>query len=571
MTIRLPAPPRSAVLALSAGLLAALGAQAQTSSGPSAGDLLRDAERATARPPAAALPAAAAPAPGPSGSGTTVQVGRFDVQGARSIDAATLQAALQPWVGQRHDLAALARAADAVAELYRARGLLARAWLPEQSIRDGVVRIQVVEGRLAALRIERRDAPRAVSDDQARRMLLARQREGELLQVDAMQRAVALLNELPGQRAASLLEPGDAEGETRLVLALTDAPLVSGTISADNTGARSTGTARLVAGLALNGPLARGDQWTASAALSEGSRYLRLGGSLPVGSDGWRAGVQASGLDYGYSLNGARYTGNAATLGATASHALLRGSDTNADLRGELQTKRFRNRVAGATLSDKRIDLLTLGMSGDRSDGFGGGGVWAASAELALGRLDLAGNAADLAADQVANGPGRQGRFGRALVSLSRTQRLSDRQTLTVAAVAQLADGNLDASEKLALAGPGAVRAYSTSEPGVDSGAVLNIDWKIKLAERWTLGFFHDEASGQRDQRSNLATLSPNQLHFSGSGLELQATLPEQGLQLRAALATRHGRNPARNPATGADADGTSRSTRLLLTLAKWF
>lgn len=568
MTIRFPRSPRRTALGLSAGLLAALAAHAQT--GPSAGDLLRDAERATNRPPAAALPAAAAPAPGTPAAGTAVLVSGFDLQGARSIDAATLQAVLQPWVGQRHDLAGLARAADAVAEAYRARGLLARAWLPEQSIRDGVVRIQVVEGRLGALRIERRNAPRAVSEAQARRTVLARQREGELLQVDAVQRAVALLNELPGQRAASLLEPGDAEGETRLVLALTDAPLLTGSVSADNTGARSTGAARVAANVALNGPLALGDQWTLSTSLSEGTRYLRLGASLPVGNDGWRAGVQASGLDYGYSLNSARYSGRASTLGATAAYPLLRGGAATADLRSELQTKRFLNRVAGVSLSDKRIDLLSLGVSGDRSDGFGGGGVWAGSAELVVGRLDLAANAADLAGDQLAGGPRRQGSFSRVQVNLSRTQRLSDRQTLTVAAVAQKAGGNLDASEKLALAGPSAVRAYSTSEPGVDTGVALGIDWTLRLDSTWTLGLFHDQGLGWRDERPNLATLAPNRLHLRGSGLAVQAALP-QGVQLRLQLAGRHGNNPARNPATGADADGRSSRTRLLLSLAKWF
>jgi hemolysin activation/secretion protein len=226
--------------------------------------------------------------------------------------------------------------------------------------------------------------------------------------------------------------------------------------------------------------------------------------------------------------------------------------------------------VAGVTLSDKRIDLVTLGVSGDRSDGFGGGGVWAASAELAAGRLDLSGNAADLAADQVAGGPQRQGAFSRVSLGLSRTQRLGHRQTLTVTAGAQKAGGNLDASERLALAGPSAVRAYGTSEPGVDTGVVLSVDWKLQLDAVWTVGVFHDQAVGWRDERLNVATLAPNRLHLSGSGLALQAMLP-QGVQLRVSLAGRHGTNPARNPATGADADGTLRHTRLLLSLATWF
>lgn len=563
----LPGPRSFSPLAVSL-LLLALPTHAQTP--PTGEDLLREAEKAANRARPGGLPAPALPAPSAAVAGAAVVVQRFDVQGATLLDADTLQGVLRPWVGQRSDMASLRRAADAVAQAYRARGLLARVWLPEQAIRDGVVRMQVAEGRLSSLRIENRGAPRALPELRVRETVLARQREGEALRTDQVQRAITLLNETPGMHAASVLEPGDKEGDTRLVVALTDAPLFSGSALLDNTGARATGEARASVNLALNGPLARGDQWSLATFASKGSTYARAGLSLPLGNDGLKGTLLASGLHYGYDLNTVRYSGNASTLGAVLSYPLQRSAERNAVLQLSAERKRFKNLVAGVELSRKQLDLVTLSANADRTDDWVGGGVWILSGQLVLGQLDLSANAADLANDQVAGGPRRDGHYSRMNATLTRMQRLNAQQMLTLSASAQKASRNLDSSEKFQLAGPYAVRAYSVSEPSVDAGLLLNAELKHKFGEGWALSVFHDQALGWRDQDPNVATLQPNRLHLSGSGLELSWEGPA-ALQVRAALAHRHGRNPTRNPVTGLDADGTHRETRALLSLSKWF
>lgn len=565
----MPRDPRSlSPLAASLMLIVALSVRAQTP--PTGEDLLRDAVRSSGQTRPPSLPPPAAPAPSKETEGAVIDVVRFEIQGARLLDAETLQAALEPWVGKKADFHSLRRAADALVELYRQRGYLARAWLPEQEIREGVVRIQVAEGRLSELRIDDRGATRALSPARTRDFMLARQKEGEPLRPDDVQRAVTLLNEMPGMHAASVLEPGAQEGDSRLVVALTDAPLLSGSATLDNTGARATGENRAAVNLSLNGPLAAGDQWTLWTFATGGSKYARTGLSLPLGSDGLRVSVQASGLHYGYDLNTVSYTGNASTFGGSLSYPLLRSAERNVSLQASVERKRFRNLVAGVELSHKLVDLLTLGFNADRVDDWSGGGVWIFSGQMNLGRLDLSANATDLANDQLADGPRRNGRFVKVGATLTRVQRIDARQTLTVTGSGQKANKNLDSSEKLQLSGPYAVRAYSVSEPSADTGVVLSLDWKFKLTGAWTLGVFHDQALGWRDQDVNVATLQPNRFHLSGSGLELGWDTPGS-VQMRAGLAHRHGSNPTRNPVTQLDADGTRKETRVLLSLSKWF
>lgn len=558
--------PRHALALL---LCAAGPSFAQTA--PAGGDLLRETERANARPAPATLPPLPAPQPTGEGSGPTVRVEGFVVTGATLVDEATLQAVLRPWVGRPASLDSLRRAADAVAQAYRERGWLARATLPEQQVSDGRVRIAVVEGRLAALRIDRAaDAQRALPDDAVRAAMLARQRLGEPVRAEDLQRAVTLLDETPGTHAASLLEPGDKEGETRLVVAVKGAPLVSGSASLDNSGAVATGEARATLNLALNGALRRGDQGTLTLNVSTGSRYARAGASLPLGVDGWRAAAYLSALDYGYDLSSVRYSGTASVLGAALSYPLQRSAARNLSLALSLDRKGFHNAVAGVQLNDKRIDALTVALNGDRQDEWLGGGLWIASLQATAGRLDLAGNDADLQADQAAGGPGRQGRFDKLTGSLTRLQRITARTSLSVALSAQHSGRNLDSAEKFQVTGPYGVRAYGVSEPSADNGVLLTVEGRLQLRPGWAVSLFHDRARIERDAQPNSATLSPNRYGLAGSGASL-AWEPQGGVQLRVSVAWRQGENPARNPATQADSDGTRRSPRVFASLAAAF
>jgi len=555
---------------LAASLCLILASLAQAQTPPTGEELLREAEKASSRTRRPDLPPPPQPTPSKPASTAVIVVQRFNVQGAGLIDSTTIQAILKPWVGQKSDLASLQRAADAIVEAYRRSGYLARAWLPEQEIRDGVVLIRVAEGRLSGLRIENRGAPRALPEPRVREFMLARQREGEVLRIDDIQRAVTLLNEMPGMHAASVLEPGENDGDSRIVVAVTDAPLISGSALLDNAGARATGEARAAVNLALNSPMARGEQWTLGTFASKGSKYARLGLSLPVGNDGLRASAQASGLHYGYDLNTVRYSGNANTVGGTLTYPVQRSAERNLNVQGALERKSFKNMVAGIELSRKHIDLLTLGFNLDRLDDWGGGGVWIVSGQLVAGRLDLSGNAADMASDQLAGGPGRNGHFTKVSGTLTRMQRLNAQQTLTLVASGQIASKNLDSAEKFQVSGPYAVRAYSVSEPSVDTGLLLTADWKYKFSDAWAVTVFHDQAMGWRDEKVNVATLQPNRLHVHGSGLELNWDAPG-AVQVRAGVARRHGVNPTRNPVTLADADGTRKETRALLSVSKWF
>ncbi len=185
------------VLALALPLVAA--AQPVTTV-PDAGSVTRQIE--TARPVAPAPQAVSTTTsrpPAPKPGATTVRVQAFVFRGHTALDEAVLQAALAPWRDTPLDYAGLQSAADQVAATYRAHGRMASASLRRQDVTDGVVAIDILEARYAGARIGGR-APTRVAPERLLAMVAAHLKAGALLDTDAMNRALMLMDTARGGR-----------------------------------------------------------------------------------------------------------------------------------------------------------------------------------------------------------------------------------------------------------------------------------------------------------------------------------------------------------------------------------
>lgn len=558
---------KSLSVVAAAAMLSCAAVHAQTP--PDAGKLLRDAERGTQLPPPPPPTGVAPASPAEGTAGARVTVLGFRLRGVTLLPEAELQVRLAPFVGQPASLADLRRAADAVARAYQDAGYLVRAFLPEQDLREGVVTIEVLEGRLSGVRVEQAPPGRSVGEQRVLRTMTARQKIGAPVRADDVQRAIGLLDSLPGVQASSVLEPGDEPGETRLVVAVADEPLFGGHLQFDNAGTRASGEWRSTGSLDVDSPLGFGDQAQFFASHSAGSDYGSAGYSVPLGYDGWRASTTLSRLAYAYDLNATRYSGGATSWAATASYALLRRAGASMSLSLAYDRKAFDNAIAGIQISDKTVATRTLALGGDAADAWLGGGVTQFSLSLAFGRLDLGGNAGDLAADQAADGPDRDGSFRTLGWTLTRLQRLSAADTLQLSMSGQRANRNLDSSQKFNATGPSGVRAYSSSEPSGDDGTLASVEWRRQVTPELTLSLFHDHAWLRRDHERNDATLDPNRYTLASHGIGATWSGPGR-LLARAALSWRAGRNPVRT-ADGDDSDGTRRDPRLFVSLVKAF
>ena len=279
---------------------------------------------------------------------------------------------LAAYVDRELGLADLEEAAAAISRFYRERGyFVARAYVPAQEIRDGIVEITVLEGRLGSVQIYvppgSRDftAPRMV-----RSILSARQPTGSVIQSSGLERGLLLLNDTPGVSARATLLPGAEPGTSDISLDVADTPILSGSADADTFGNRFTGAARVGASGQLNSPSGNGDVGTARVQLATGSENARLGYQLPLGFDGLRLGATYSIVRYKLccDFKPLEASGDAADFTTTAQYPFVRSRTRNVYGTVSGSGKHFVNRTSAGPTSDKNSRSLVLGVSVDDRD-----------------------------------------------------------------------------------------------------------------------------------------------------------------------------------------------------------
>jgi hemolysin activation/secretion protein len=517
---------------------------------PGIGDVLRDVERTRPdvppqpqprldvdQPPRPALDAAAT---------ASFRVESIRLSGVTALPEDELLALVAGYTRRDVTLAELAQATERITRHYRDRGyLLARAYIPAQEIRDGVLEIAVLEGRHG--RVEVRDAaglaPRLAAE------AVAPLRPGEAINESALDRALLLLDDLGGVSARGTLSPGQAAGTADLAVELAAQPRYGGTVSVDNYGNRYTGRARFGGSAYAHNLAGRGDTLSARGLVAEGAdlAYGQLGYDLPLSGDGWRAGALATYTDYtlGRELSDLGATGNAAIGTVYARYALLRSRHGSVHAQLAADYKDLEDRIDSvASFNPRNVWLTTLTLAADAPDAVLAGGVTSASLAVSYGQLDIE-DATARAIDQAT--ARADGSFRKLSYSLVRVQDLAPRWQLYAAVSGQWASKNLDPVEKFSLGGPFGVRAYPTGEAPGDAGVLGTLELRYltpvpdtPLAAQFVA--FVD--SGSVTVNREPFTLAPNGRTLTGAGVGVNL-FGWQGVELRLSYAWRLGSQPA--------------------------
>jgi hemolysin activation/secretion protein len=487
-------------------------------------------------------------------TGVMVKIKAFRFAGNTLLGDVKLAPVLADFVNRELDFAGLQRVANAVATAYREAGWIVRVYLPEQDISEGVITLQIVEAKFAGLRTEGA-VPKLVKPSEIETYFKARQVTDQPLNANALDRALLLADDLPGVSVAGTLVPGQADGETALVLQTTDEPFIYGDVGLDNTGSQSLGSDRLTLNMAINSPGGRGELVNLTLLHTQGSDYSRVALTVPAGHDGLRLGVNASELNYKV-INGpgsdsvAQIQGNSGSLGLALSYPLVRASAHNLYLSAALDRKSFYTSDTQVR-SDYESQSLSVGLSGNRFDELGGGGANSASVQMFQGRLT------NMQAHSLKDTIGRD--YTKLNYSFSRQQTLTTDHSLLVSLLGQHATQVLDSSEKFYIGGAQTVRAYPVSELGGERGQMLSGEWRWRLAPTLVLSAFMD--IGRVVALAATASDKDSAMILRGHGLSIAWQTPV-GLSTRLTWARRDGSNP-KPTLTGLDGDGTLKKDRV--------
>ncbi len=171
----------------------------------------------------------------------TFEVRRFEVEGARLLPQAEIDAALEPFRGAQRGFADLQSARSALIAAYAARGYRAvEVTLPPQEITSGTVRIRVLERTVARVALE----GNKLFDAANVRAAVPSLREGATPDIDAINHDLRIANESPAKRAVVVFNPGEKDAELEAVVRVAEEAPVAFFVSLDNSGTEQTGRFR---------------------------------------------------------------------------------------------------------------------------------------------------------------------------------------------------------------------------------------------------------------------------------------------------------------------------------------
>jgi hemolysin activation/secretion protein len=475
----------------------------------------------------------------------TLFVRSFKVEGSDLGAAAEARAILAPYEKRKLSLATIYEAADKITTLYRTRGyMVAKAYVPAQDARRGVLLIKVVPGAYGTLTIRNQSL---VNDWLVRQQIEQVRAGSPYIRKDDLERVMLFTSDLAGAGVPRMtMGAGGRPGTSDFTFDVPSTRRIDGNLLYDNYGAPWTGRSEVSGAVNVNSPLGLGDKLSAFGLLSEhaGLENGRVGYALPLAATGVRTEVGVFRTTYalGGIYAGLDATGTADGVTATVAYALKRQIDESYYISGNFTHKVVNDNALGISLNDRRIDLGTLALDRETSGTlFGLPLTTSATLSFTEGNVDV------LDPDQrLANmlGVDTVGTYSRLNGSYLATLGLTDKLSLSANIRGQKAlfRKSLDSSEQFYLTGFFGVRSFDQGFGG-DSGYLVTPELKYALPDfnnyRHAIGAFTD-VGGAALENPQFSVTQKAFTQLNDVGLGYYATyeyLPNRFVVLKAQVA----------------------------------
>jgi hemolysin activation/secretion protein len=362
---------------------------------------------------------------------------------------------------------------DAITAKYRSNGyVLSQAIIPPQQIPGGIVRIQVVEGYIGAVKFEgdvrdRRGLIRAMAEK------IKRSRP---LRLADLERYVLLIGDLPGVDVSTVLKPSPDEPGASDLIILIKRKLLAGHAEADNRGSLAIGPEQFSAELDANSLLGLDEQTAIGAATTGRTRelaYFYARHDEVLNSEGLKLSLSASQSRSkpGGAIAPLDAVGRNQTFVVALSEPVIRSRSHTLTLGASFTALDSKTNLLGVLDADDRVRFLSLDAALDYADTVFGDAHPATS--LARVEFDQGFNtlgATEAGSANLSRVAGRSD-FTKLNLDATRVQTLAPRLSLVLAVTGQMTSDPLLSSQQFGLGGARFGRGYEPSELTGDSGA----------------------------------------------------------------------------------------------------
>ena len=411
----------------------------------------------------------------------TFSIRNIRVTGATRYDAGAFRRFIAPLIGKSVHLSDIIHVADEIEAKYRSDGyILTRVYVPAQSVSNGVFRIAVIEGYVAAVSVTG-----GTPSVRARvERMLAPVPRSRPLKLAVIETALLRANALPGVGVSGLLRPSPTQPGASDLVATVTAPMVTAVLSVDNRGAALTDMWTGAADFAIRSPFGEGGIMLLNLAAAPDPRVrYSVGGKYvyPIGSDGLLFSVSA--LDsHGQPAGvvaGQNFVSDNQAYGARLTYPLIVSRETTLSLDGGFtwQTANI-NELSGLVKEHdewREVDLALV----YQQNGFLNG-VTNASLDLTQG-LDILGAspAGDLNTSRGLTPADPS--FTKLSGLVRRTQELFGPWSLVVTGVGQYGFDTLFIGEEVSFGGAQIGRGYDPAALTGDMGAGGDFEMRYNL------------------------------------------------------------------------------------------
>ena len=504
-----------------------------------------------------------------------VFVKEFSFDGNKKYPTSEFQKLVQDKVNKELAYADLRNILQEVSFYYRSKGFLATAFLPEQDIKDGKIQIFIVEGKIGKIEIKA-DVKKElnISRERISKFIFNKINPNEILNIVQLDRNIRNLNNTPGINAIAQLVEGDKLGETNIVISASNTKTLSTTSLVDNNGSRSSGYERVTNILNFDSILNKGERFSVTDVITEGSHYYAGSVTIPLGYDGLQTTFRMSKMEYdlGAPFASTDPTGYSTEFFLGFNKELMIKPDKSLTSSLSFSRNDYVNDLNTGSNSNKDITKSSLNLTFNNQDKFFSGGANTVAFTGTFGSLDLTDNTSNFDTDQLtakANGD-----YWKLAINANRFQRVTDTVSAVIKFNGQYTDKNLDGAEQLSLGGPNAVRAYPSNEAAGDQGFVSSLEFNKILPKNRRLTFFYDYGKIQLHKQlwSNWnSTNTSLKNHYDLHGVGISFSMPiYKNFALTATYAEKLGNNSGKD-SNGNDVDGLTWDNRSLISLVGQF
>jgi hemolysin activation/secretion protein len=453
-------------------------------------------------------------------STATLYIRKIKIVGNTVFDTCTLDALIADGEGKILSLTQLNQLAGRISHYYQQHGyLLSRAYIPAQSIKNGVVQFNILEARYGAIQIKNMSR---LSSYRAS-LFLRPLHTNDIIEIAKLNRSLLLLNDLPGIVTRSTIGPGKTVGSSDLQVFIEPAKLINGFVGIDNYGSPYTGRTRYNASLLFNNPTGQGDQLVIDG-FSSGRdlMYGHFGYDFPL-YPGLNIGTNYYGMTYRLknSLDPLQAVGNLNIADLWLTYDWIRRTHVNFNSTLRYAYKNMHDNVKAVYVYRMRhSNAAKLENSAEFRDSYGTSNVYLAVTQGVL----TFNNAFDGAWIDSFTAK-TAGSFTKVNFHLSRLQQFTENTSLYLGGDGQLASKNLDSSEQLVLGGPFVIRSYDvgaiSGAQGYTATAELRHIINMPIPGVWRPMIFVD--AGRIQIYKDQFTPEPNifSLYSTGFGLDV--------------------------------------------------